>query len=188
MHIQIITPSDLLARGIAAALPDARTTRHTAFPPFPAALRLVHDTGDRVPPSSGRWLAFGTHTQPVRLAALLDAGSHGYLYLGDPLAARLPYIVADVLAGGTYLSPSASAAYRAHQFTAAEALPRLTDYQRQVLHLMHRGHSAGVIAARLARSRNAVYLVQRHLRALFAVETNRELLEASAAHHLDSDW
>jgi len=189
MQVQIISPSDIIGAGIANALPDIHTSHHRVPPNRRADLYLIQDVNSvPVTDVQSPWLAFGSHLQPARIDGLIRSGSRGYLYLGDPLVDRLRFIIGDVTAGGIHLSPSASAAYHQFRFTCTETLPRLNPYHQNVLRLMHSGHSPDDIAVQLTRSRNAIYQVQRHLRRLFEVESNTDLLSLSRAYSSHSDW
>lgn len=124
-----------------------------------------------------RLILIDTAPSPERLLRAQQAGISGCLCLIDSLVDRLPGAVRDVAAGGRYLSPTAAALLASLENDIHLIQPRLTAYQRDVLHLMARHWSAAKIATQLGRSRDAIYQVQRILRDLFEVSSNSELVE-----------
>ncbi len=116
------------------------------------------------------------HTQ-IWLA--LQHHVNGYLCLADGLEERLLQVVRDVSSGGLYLSPTTASALATMQYFQTEVHQRLNSYHREVLRLMLCGWGVEQIAQHLGRSTQAIYHVQRHLRVLFDVETNIQLLQCT---------
>jgi hypothetical protein len=117
---------------------------------------------------------------PYQIVQTLRTNTKGYLYLGDSLLERLPQAVKDVLAGGTYLSPSVSSALEDYRYYEPYC-QRLTLYHRQVIAHMTHYHPAGQIASELGRTLQAIYQVQRYLRDQFDADNNGALLDRLAA-------
>ncbi|NJO83179.1 MAG: response regulator transcription factor [Blastochloris sp.] len=107
------------------------------------------------------------HNEAYSVQRMIDAGIHGYLYLGDSLVERLPQAVKDVVAGGRYLSPTAAAALAQIDYYARHIQPRITPFQVEVLRLMSQHWSGGRIAARprfiRCNASSAIYLKSKQM-------------------------
>jgi hypothetical protein len=145
-------------------------------------LMIVDDFAPDIAPTSTspRIIRISNCIAPCTVHAALARGTKGYLYLGDSLTDRLPQAVKDVLAGGVYLSPSASTALEEYRYFQSY-LTKITPYHRQVLDHMLEYRTAGQIAALLGRTTQAIYQVQRYLREQFEANSNGALLERLTA-------
>jgi len=128
-----------------------------------------------------RVILLACHYDYLQVAAALRHGVDGYLYLGDRLAAQLPEVVGDVLAGAAYISPTAVKMFATQQFERSAVERRLSDYQREVLRLMLAQQDTSQIAASLGRTTTAIYQVQKHLREVFGARSNPDLLSRAGA-------
>src|SRR5437667_1164255 len=95
-------------------------------------------------------LVLSIHAESLYAELALRAGAEGYVMKTEPLANVLSAI-RRVLTGGIYVSESMTSRMlqrHAHGPTAVEALPieRLTDRERQVLHLLGHWHTTREIA------------------------------------------
>lgn len=188
MILKITVGSDLTALAVrtalSAALPSAEVVIAQGGHLGACAALILDDytvnvvIGDAGSPIT-RCVLLSHHNEAYSVQRMIDAGIHGYLYLGDSLVERLPQAIKDVVAGGRYLSPTAAAALAQIDYYARHIQPRITAYQVEVLRLMGQHWSGGRIAAQLGRSTTAIYQVQRFLRDLFEVETNGELLDCA---------
>lgn len=180
--------SDLTQLGVQAALNQSEANTIKILPnhltggslPEPDVLILDDYTVTELPKhgqSNVRRLLLSNRSEPYYVQCIMEMGFSGYLYLGDSLRERLSQAVKDLALGGKYLSPTPSAALASMQHYTNQLQVRLTDYQLEVLRLMHHHWSGGRIAAHLGRTTTAIYQVQRFLRDLFEVETNGELLD-----------
>ncbi len=188
--VLIVNGSDLLGYAITQSLLPLGFRIHGssegAQPALSSADLLLLDDFASVPELRS---GMGRMPKVIRLSACITPcwvhqaihqGAKGYLYLGDTLLERLPQAVRDVLAGGLYLSPSASAALSEYQYFLPY-VQRITAYHRQVIDQMAQYRPAGQIAVRLGRTTQAIYQVQRYLREQFEAETNGALLDRLAA-------
>lgn len=176
--------SDLTERAVAHILCGAGFTVEPNSPrsadaPSPH-LCIVDDFAPDTASTSPRVIRISNCIAPCTVHTALASGAKGYLYLGDSLIDRLPQAVRDVLAGGVYLSPSASTALEEYRYFESY-LSKITPYHRQVLDHMLDYCTAGQIAALLGRTTQAIYQVQRYLREQFEASSNGALLERLTA-------
>ncbi|MBZ0283442.1 MAG: hypothetical protein K8L97_22090 [Anaerolineae bacterium] len=186
ISIAVHVGSDLTALAVQTALNSARVGHVDLISAAchissEASVWVLDDyTGSLTSPEHSRKprrMLLSNRCEPYYVRQMMDQGFYGYLYLGDSLIERLPQAVKDVAAGGIYLSPTVAAALANMEHYTTQVQTRLTEYQLEVLRLMHHHWSGGRIAAHLGRTTTAIYQVQRFLRDLFEVETNGELLD-----------
>lgn len=141
----------------------------------------------RILPENTRLIVIDNICTPQHVYQTLGAHIVGYLYLGDRLCGRLKRAVIDVLEGGTYYSPSISAALAEAKHLNARVIPRVNAYHREVLRCMAEHQPAAQIANQLDRTTQAIYQVQSYLRDRFGVQTNGALLARAVAWGIISD-
>lgn len=187
-HILILTPSDLLGAGMKHVLErnHYRVSVHNEVTVTHNATLIIVDACLMTDSIAHLLTKLQRESVNVPIVIMSDScdevdvwqaiqsGTKGFLCLRDHLVPMLPHIIADLVRGDFYLSPSAQTALATFQFYQNTTL---TSYQQDVLRLMRKHWSAGRIAQDLGRSPAAIYQVQRYLRDLFDAENNGELLE-----------
>jgi DNA-binding NarL/FixJ family response regulator len=110
------------------------------------------------------------------VAAILRAGANGYV-LKNAAGGELLRAVADVLAGGTYVTPTLSASMLR---SCAIERYRLSPKQAEILALTSRGLRSKQIAAHLAISVRTVEAHRYTLMQIFDVHSVLELVRRAA--------
>ncbi|MCA9895842.1 MAG: response regulator transcription factor [Anaerolineae bacterium] len=115
---------------------------------------------------------------PFFVRMTVRQGVRGYVCLNDQLEPRLATAVKAILDGSTYLSPSAAQALD-EAYVHDDLYSRITPYNIRILYLMGQHQSGIEIAQDMHRSPTAIHKIQSHLRQLFGVKSNSELLVAA---------
>lgn len=120
----------------------------------------VAATREIVTASEARVLVFTTYEDDDQILTAIEAGASGYLLKAAP-AAELLAGVRAVAAGQTVLAPSIAAqlvarAHGASRQPSADAAPRLTARETEILALVAEGHSNPGIAGRLCIGESTV--------------------------------
>lgn len=114
-----------------------------------------------------RVLCLSSHSDPVMVEAMLEAGASGYL-LKDYAVDELLRALEVVMAGETYLSPRIAGGVvqsllRGQRSSSTSMLSQLTEREREVLQLIAEGHSNREIAERLHLSPKTVGSHREHI-------------------------
>jgi len=112
--------------------------------------------------SSVRFIFLTMHSEPALVAAAMRAGANGYV-LKDAAGHELANAMREVLAGGSYVTPSVAAQCLDH---SARQVRELSAKQREVLQLIALGFRPKQIAARLGLS---VRTVEAHKYAIMQI-------------------
>jgi len=126
-------------------------------------------------------LVLSIHAESLYAELALRAGAKGYVMKSEPLANVLAAI-RRVLTGGIYVSESMTSRMlqkHARGATAVEALPleRLTDRERQVLHLLGHWHTTREIARVLHLSIKTVENYREKLKAKLNLDSASALVQ-----------
>jgi DNA-binding NarL/FixJ family response regulator len=126
-------------------------------------------------------LVLSIHAETLYAELALRAGAEGYVMKSEPLANVLGAI-RRVLGGGIYVSESQTSRMlqkHARGPTTAEALPieRLTDRERQVLHLLGHWHTTREIARVLHLSIKTVENYREKLKAKLNLDSASALVQ-----------
>ena len=126
-------------------------------------------------------LVLSIHAESLYAELALRAGAEGYVMKSEPLANVLGAI-RRVLSGGIYVSDSMTSRMlqkHARGSTTAEALPieRLTDRERQVLHLLGHWHTTREIAKVLHLSIKTVENYREKLKAKLNLDSASALVQ-----------
>jgi DNA-binding NarL/FixJ family response regulator len=126
-------------------------------------------------------LVLSIHAESLYAELALRAGAEGYVMKSEPLANVLEAI-RRVLTGGIYVSESMTSRMlqkHARGPAAAEALPleRLTDRERQVLHLLGHWHTTREIAKVLHLSIKTVENYREKLKAKLNLDSASALVQ-----------
>ncbi len=124
-------------------------------------------------------LCLSVHEDPVRVAAVIDAGASGYL-LKDCAFEELVRAVRVVVEGKVYLSPEIASivvnGFRRKRSDGQESVsPRLTTREREVVQLLAEGRPAKEIAKRLNVSIKTVGAHREHVMAKLQIHSVAEL-------------
>jgi len=126
-------------------------------------------------------LVLSIHAESLYAELALRAGAEGYVMKSEPLANMLAAI-RRILKGGIYVSESMTSRML-HQHargpTTVEALPieRLTDRERQVLHLLGHWHTTRQIAKELHLSIKTVENYREKLKAKLNLDSASALVQ-----------
>jgi DNA-binding NarL/FixJ family response regulator len=112
-------------------------------------------------------LCLSSHSDPVMVEGMLEAGASGYL-LKDYAMDELLRAIEVVMAGETYLSPRVAGGvvqslFRGPRSSSGSMLSQLTEREREVLQLISEGHSNKEIAERLHLSPKTVGTHREHI-------------------------
>jgi len=126
-------------------------------------------------------LVLSIHAESLYAELALRAGAEGYVMKSEPLANVLSAI-RRILTGGIYVSESMTSRMlqkHARGPTVAEALPveRLTDRERQVLHLLGHWHTTRQIARELHLSIKTVENYREKLKAKLNLDSASALVQ-----------
>ena len=146
------------------------------------ALVRLRQGGDRVP------VVFLTMHRDVTFARrALDAGASGFV-LKHSAPAELVAAIRAALEGRTYLTPQLAGevldAMKPGREAAGDPIASLTARQREVLQLVAEGHSAKVIASKLAISTRTVEFHKYQVMETLGLHTNAELVHFAIRHGL----
>jgi DNA-binding NarL/FixJ family response regulator len=126
-------------------------------------------------------LVLSIHAESLYAELALRAGAEGYVMKSEPLANVLAAI-RRILTGGIYVSESMTSRMlhqHARGATIVEALPieRLTDRERQVLHLLGHWHTTRQIARELHLSIKTVENYREKLKAKLNLDSASALVQ-----------
>jgi len=126
-------------------------------------------------------LVLSVHSEALYAELALRAGAKGYVMKNEPLNHILAAI-RRVLAGGVYVSDMMTAKLLQHQArkqdgVAASPLDRLTDRERQVLHLIGQWHTTRQIAAKLRLSIKTVEHYREKIKEKLDLDSASELVQ-----------
>lgn len=133
-------------------------------------LKALRAEGNRTP-----FVFLTMHAEPALAAAAMRAGANGYVLkmsAGDDLLSALR----QVLAGGTYVTPSLGARYLSGRL---HDLQHLTGKQREVLRMVGRGLRSKQIAAQLGLSVRTVEAHKYTMMQILDVHSTLELVRKS---------
>jgi DNA-binding NarL/FixJ family response regulator len=133
-------------------------------------LRQLRGEGIRTP-----FIFLTMHAEPALAAAAMHAGASGYI-LKYAAGRDLVTAVRQVLAGGTYVTPSLGARYLSGQL---QEIHNLTAKQREVLRLVGRGLRSKQIAADLGLSVRTVEAHKYTMMQILRVHSTLELVRRS---------
>ena len=128
-----------------------------------------------------RVLILSIHAESIYAQPALRAGARGYVMKTEPLA-NVVAAIRRVLAGGIYLSESMSARVlhqhaRGHVAGDASPLERLSDRERQVLHLIGQWRTTRQIASQLHLSVKTVEHYREKLKAKLDLDSAAALVQ-----------
>ena len=135
-------------------------------------------------------LCLSSHSDPVMVEAMLEAGASGYV-LKDYAVDELLRAIAVVMANETYLSPRVTGGVVDALLSGAPAkstssLSKLTEREREVLQLVAEGHSNKQIAERLNVSAKTVGTHREHIIRKLDIHTVAGLTKYAIQHGLTS--
>jgi len=116
---------------------------------------------------------------PYLVAEAFRAGASGYL-LKQAAALELVAAIAQVLKGGSYVTPSAEKGLTAISLRdpkSRESAPEPTPRQREVIQLLAEGHSMKEVASALNITRRTVAAHKYAVMDLLQLRTNAELVQ-----------
>lgn len=128
-----------------------------------------------------RVLVVGAILDGLLIRDLLNCAASGYLYRADALAECLLRAIGQVMAGGQYLSPSASAEYVTMMQSGQQRDWHLDAEARAILRLLAAGYHTGQIACELGITARRVYRLRAKLRERFGAMTNEHMISRAVA-------
>lgn len=140
---------------------DLSMRRHSGFD----VLRALHRQHPEV-----KVIVVSMHADPVHVSQALDAGACGYV-VKDAAPSELEIALRAAAAGQTFLSPKVSAAQ-----LGADAGPKLSRRQAEILQLLGQGLATKEIAARLTLSVKTVETHRARLMRTLKLRRSTELL------------